>query len=93
MGGVPAITGAAETIRAGGVRRLSPFVAPSFLPNLATGQIAIRFGFHGIDNPMPEAEGFDLLCDGPRPAGVDHVLSNAFGFGGVNASLVFSRFG
>ncbi|CAH1660177.1 3-oxoacyl-(acyl-carrier-protein) synthase 2 [Hyphomicrobiales bacterium] len=45
-----------------------------------------------IDQPMPEAEGFDLLSDGARPAEVDHVLSNAFGFGGVNAALVFSRY-
>ena len=29
------------------MRRLSPFVVPSFLPNLATGQIGIRHGFHG----------------------------------------------
>lgn len=47
VGGVPAITAANETIRASGVRRLSPFVVPSFLPNLATGQASIRFGFHG----------------------------------------------
>ncbi|MEO7069493.1 MAG: beta-ketoacyl-ACP synthase II, partial [Nostocoides sp.] len=47
VGGVPAITGAAETIRTAGVRRLSPFVVPSFLPNLPAGQISIRFGFHG----------------------------------------------
>lgn len=47
VGGVPAITAAAETIRLSGVRRLSPFVVPSFLPNLATGQIGIRHGFHG----------------------------------------------
>lgn len=47
VGGVPAITGAAETIRTAGVRRLSPFVVPSFLPNLAAGQVSIRFGFHG----------------------------------------------
>ena len=47
MGGVPAIKRASETIRNEGVRRLSPFVVPSFLPNLATGQIAINFGFHG----------------------------------------------
>ncbi|GGE08009.1 3-oxoacyl-[acyl-carrier-protein] synthase 2 [Aureimonas endophytica] len=45
-----------------------------------------------IDHPMPEAEGFDLLSEGARPAEVDHVLSNAFGFGGVNAALVFSRY-
>ncbi|MBN9081708.1 MAG: beta-ketoacyl-[acyl-carrier-protein] synthase II [Rhizobiales bacterium 62-17] len=47
VGGVPAITGAAETVKTLGVRRLSPFVVPSFLPNLAAGQVSIRFGFHG----------------------------------------------
>ncbi|HLP69129.1 MAG TPA: beta-ketoacyl synthase N-terminal-like domain-containing protein, partial [Rhizobium sp.] len=47
VGGVPAITAATELIRTSGTRRLSPFVVPSFLPNLATGQASIRFGFHG----------------------------------------------
>jgi 3-oxoacyl-[acyl-carrier-protein] synthase II len=28
----------------------------------------------------------------PAPTEVDHVLSNAFGFGGVNAALVLSRY-
>ena len=45
-----------------------------------------------IERPMVEAEGFDLVAGAARPASVDHVLSNAFGFGGVNAALVFSRF-
>jgi 3-oxoacyl-[acyl-carrier-protein] synthase II len=45
-----------------------------------------------IDRPMPEAKGFHLLSDGAHPTEVDHVLSNAFGFGGVNAALVFSRY-
>lgn len=45
-----------------------------------------------VDRPMPEAEGFDLLSEGSRHSALDHVLSNAFGFGGVNAALVFSRF-
>ena len=47
VGGIPAITAAVETISTSGVRKLSPFVVPSFLPNLAAGQISIRFGFHG----------------------------------------------
>jgi len=45
-----------------------------------------------IENPMAEADGFDLLSNGARSTKVDHVLSNAFGFGGVNAALVFSKF-
>lgn len=45
-----------------------------------------------IDRPMPEAKHFNLLSHGPQPAEVGHVLSNAFGFGGVNAALVFSRY-
>ena len=45
-----------------------------------------------IERPMVEAEGFDLIGGAARPASIDHVLSNAFGFGGVNAALVFSRF-
>lgn len=44
-----------------------------------------------IDKSMPEAEGFDLISNGARPANIDHVMSNAFGFGGVNAVLMFSR--
>jgi 3-oxoacyl-[acyl-carrier-protein] synthase II len=44
-----------------------------------------------LDQPMSEAKGFNLLSDAARPAAVDHVLSNAFGIGGVNAALVFSR--
>jgi 3-oxoacyl-[acyl-carrier-protein] synthase II len=45
-----------------------------------------------IDHPMTEAAAFDLVRGAARPARVDHVLSNAFGFGGVNAALVLSRF-
>lgn len=47
VGGIPAITRTAETVKTAGVRKVSPFVVPSFLPNLAAGQISIRYGFHG----------------------------------------------
>ena len=47
VGGFPAITNAVHTVDTRGPRRLSPFTVPGFLPNLATGQISIRYGFTG----------------------------------------------
>ena len=47
VGGIPAVTNAVHTISERGARRLSPFVVPSFLPNLAAGHISIRYGFSG----------------------------------------------
>ena len=47
VGGVPAIANATQTVAKDGVRSLSPFIVPSFLPNLASGQIAIKYGYNG----------------------------------------------
>ncbi|WP_417434253.1 beta-ketoacyl-ACP synthase II [Hoeflea sp.] len=43
-----------------------------------------------LDNPDEAATRFDLVPNTPRKKALKHVLSNAFGFGGVNASLVLS---
>jgi 3-oxoacyl-[acyl-carrier-protein] synthase II len=40
----------------------------------------------------PDCAGLDFVPDKPRKAEVRHVLSNSFGFGGTNASLVFKRY-
>jgi 3-oxoacyl-[acyl-carrier-protein] synthase II len=47
LGGFPAMIDAGAVTAAHGVRRLSPFTVPSFLINLAAGQISIRHGFRG----------------------------------------------
>ena len=44
-----------------------------------------------LDNPDPSAEGIDLVRGSARAMKIDHVLSNGFGFGGVNASLVLRK--
>ena len=43
-------------------------------------------------NDPDVGEQFDLVPKLPRMRTIRHVLSNGFGFGGVNASLVLSAF-
>ena len=42
-------------------------------------------------DPDEAATGLDLIGPTARRASVDHALSNGFGFGGVNASIVLKR--
>lgn len=44
-----------------------------------------------LDKPDRESEGLDLIPHEAREARVDAAISNSFGFGGTNVSLVFSR--
>jgi 3-oxoacyl-[acyl-carrier-protein] synthase II len=41
-----------------------------------------------LDTPDPAADGIDLVTGAARPMRMEHVLSNGFGFGGVNASVL-----
>ncbi|KZD04096.1 beta-ketoacyl-ACP synthase II [Oceanibaculum pacificum] len=49
VGGFPAMSEAVRTVDQRGARRLSPFTIPSFLVNLAAGQVSIR---HGLKGPL-----------------------------------------
>ncbi|MEC9243398.1 beta-ketoacyl-ACP synthase II [Nitratireductor rhodophyticola] len=44
-----------------------------------------------LDNPQAETP-IDLVPNKPRERQIDVALSNSFGFGGTNASLVFKRY-
>ncbi len=47
VGGFPGLAEATRLVENRGTRRLSPFTIPSFLANLAAGQVSIRHGLRG----------------------------------------------
>ncbi len=67
-GGFPAIVQAVHTVETQGARRLSPFTVPSFLANLAAGQVSIKYGFKGpLGAPVTAcAAGVQALGDAAR---------------------------
>ncbi len=44
-----------------------------------------------LAQPDPAAEGVDIVIGPARHIATDYAISNGFGFGGVNATLVFRR--
>ena len=68
VGGFPNMTDAALTVKERGARRLSPFIVPSFLANLAAGWVSIRHGFRGpLGTPVTAcAAAAQAIGDGMR---------------------------
>ena len=43
-----------------------------------------------LENPAPETEGIDLVPKFAKEREIKAALSNSFGFGGTNASVIFA---
>jgi len=68
IGGFPTITNAYQTLINRGYKKISPFTVPSFLANLAAGNVSIKYGFKGpIGCPITAcAAGLQAIGDGMR---------------------------
>jgi len=68
IGGFPEIAGAVRMTDERGAKRLSPFVIPSFLANLAAGWVSIRHGLKGpLGSPVTAcAAGVQAIGDAAR---------------------------
>jgi 3-oxoacyl-[acyl-carrier-protein] synthase II len=57
--------------------------------------LALRDGIapptRNLDRPDPLARGLDIVGKAARAISTDYAISNGFGFGGVNASVIFKR--
>jgi 3-oxoacyl-[acyl-carrier-protein] synthase II len=68
IGGFPTITQAQKTLDSRGPKRISPFVVPAFLANMASGNVSIHYGFKGpLGCPVTAcAAGIQAIGDGMR---------------------------
>ena len=49
-------------------------------------------GSANIDNLDSKAENFNILLNTTNNEKIQNILSNSFGFGGTNATLIFSKY-
>lgn len=55
LGGFPFIEDTTKTYLERGPRRVSPFFIPSFIPNMATGKISMKYDFRGVNYTISSA--------------------------------------
>ena len=72
----------------------SHLLGASGVVETAACALALRAGLlpptYHLDDPDPDCPA-DHIRDEPRVARVDHALTNSFGFGGQNVSLLLRR--
>ena len=65
------------------------------MQSLAGDRVRVQEGFiaasANVDEPDPAAEGIPIARARIDDVELRQVMSNSFGFGGTNASLVFTR--
>ncbi|WBB76279.1 beta-ketoacyl-[acyl-carrier-protein] synthase family protein [Micromonospora sp. WMMD1128] len=100
LGDVAETTALAEVFGVGGVPASSTkaltghLLGASGVLEAAATALALRRGLlpptYHLDDPDPECEA-DHVRAVPRPTRTDHALTNSFGFGGQNVSLLLRR--
>jgi 3-oxoacyl-[acyl-carrier-protein] synthase II len=59
------------------------------LKAIETGILPPTINLNEVD---PECEGIDFVANVAKKAEIDYAMSNAFGFGGQNSSIIVGRY-
>ena len=88
IGGLNTITNEVEKLGKRGPGRVSPFCVPMMIPNMAAGQIAIRFNCQGAALPAVTACASGSNAIGEALRAIRHGYADAVITGGAEASIV-----
>ncbi|OUP08054.1 beta-ketoacyl-ACP synthase II [Collinsella sp. An2] len=88
IGGMRSYTENVDTMRARGARRVSPFMIPMMIANMAAGEIAIRQKLYGPTLPVVTACATSAHTIGEAFRAIKHGYADAILAGGAEGALV-----
>ena len=87
IGGMIAFEDGLRDLDSKGPRRISPFLIPSMISNMATGQVALHFGLRGPSLPVVTACATSTNAIGEAYRNIKHGYSDIILAGGAEASV------
>ena len=87
IGGLETTYNASITLAEKGPRRLSPFVIPAMLINLASGQVSMRYGFQGPNHSVVTACASGVHAIGDAARLIQHGDADVMVAGGAEAAV------
>ncbi len=87
IGGIQAFTNEMDKLRAKGPRRVSPYLIPMMIANMAAGMVAIRFNCQGPAIPIVTACASGSNAIGEALRAIRHGYTDAVIAGGTEAAI------
>lgn len=87
IGGFETMTDGLYKLRDGGPRKVSPFVIPMMIANMAAGTVAMRYNLRGATLPVVTACATSTHTVGEAFRAIKHGYSTAIVAGGTEASI------
>lgn len=87
IGGFQTMTDGLYKLRDGGPRKVSPFVIPMMIANMAAGTVAMRYNLRGATLPVVTACATSTHTVGEAFRAIKHGYSTAIVAGGTEASI------